>query len=96
MILEHVHIQLRPGERDAYLENFKVAKPLVRSQAGCISCELLPKLNAEHEFLLLIRWEKVSDHTEGFRQSAAYQQWSALLHPFYAEFPAVDYFVLPD
>lgn len=32
------------------------------------------------------------DHTEGFRKSAAYQDWKKLLHHFYDPFPTVEHY----
>jgi len=52
----------------------------------------LPKVDAPGEFLLLIEWERKADHTEGFRKSPEYEEWSRLLHPFYEVFPTVEYY----
>ena len=43
-------------------------------------------------FLLLVEWETIEAHTEGFRNSEAYQEWRALLHHFYDPFPVVEHF----
>ena len=43
-------------------------------------------------FLLLVEWERLEDHTEGFRGSAAYEDWRAALHHFYDPFPVVEHF----
>lgn len=43
-------------------------------------------------YLLLVEWQTLEDHTVGFRQSAPYQQWRALLHHFYDPFPVVQHF----
>jgi hypothetical protein len=40
----------------------------------------------------MIFWDHIEDHTEGFRKSAAYQEWKALLHPFYDPMPIVEYY----
>lgn len=92
MVLEHVHITVLPANVAAYLEAFEEARPLVQCQLGCRSCRLLPKVEALGEFLLLIEWERKADHTEGFRKSAEYAEWSRLLHPFYEVFPTVEYY----
>jgi heme-degrading monooxygenase HmoA len=42
--------------------------------------------------LLLVKWETLEDHTVGFRGSAQYQEWRALLHHFYDPFPIVEHF----
>lgn len=92
MILEHVHISVSSAKVSAYLEAFKQARPQVQCQLGCLSCRLLPKVDAPGEFLLLIEWESKAHHTEGFRKSAEYAEWSRLLHPFYEVFPTVEYY----
>ena len=94
MILEHVLIDVDPARHDDYLAAFARARPLVEQQPGCRSCRLLPAREQPGGFLLLIEWERLEDHTEGFRRSTEYRQWSALLHPFYEVFPAVRYFHL--
>ena len=43
-------------------------------------------------YLLLVEWERLEDHTEGFRGSPEYQQWRAILHDFYEPFPLVEHF----
>jgi heme-degrading monooxygenase HmoA len=45
--------------------------------------------------LLLVEWRTLEDHTVGFRGSARYQEWRALLHHFYDPFPAVEHYAEP-
>lgn len=40
----------------------------------------------------MIFWDSIEHHTEGFRKSAAYQEWKTLLHPFYDPMPTVEYY----
>ena len=42
---------------------------------------------------LLVRWDTLEAHTQGFRGSPQYQQWKALLHHFYDPFPVVEHYV---
>jgi len=94
MILEHVHITIAFDRTTAYRKAFEEVRPLVQEQPGCHSCRLLPRVDAPGEFLLLIEWERKTDHTEGFRRSVEYLEWSRLLHPFYEVFPTVAYYEL--
>ena len=41
---------------------------------------------------LLVEWDRLEDHTVGFRQSPRYEKWRALLHRFYDPFPRVEHF----
>ena len=43
-------------------------------------------------YLLLVGWDTVEAHTEGFRGSPEYHRWRELLHPFYEPFPIVEHF----
>ena len=50
-----------------------------------------PGLDRPAAYLLLVEWNRLEDHTVGFRGTAAYQQWRALLHRFYEPFPVVQH-----
>ncbi len=64
---------------------------------GYISHELQHCLENEFQYILLVKWETLDDHTVGFRQSEQYQEWKQLLHHFYEPFPVVNHYKLvPD
>jgi heme-degrading monooxygenase HmoA len=71
---------------------FAEAKAIVASMRGFLTLELLRCLEARNRFALLVRWERIEDHTEGFRKSAEYRRWRALLHHFYDPFPEVAHY----
>ena len=96
MVLEQVHITVAPERVSDYQQAFEQARPQVQCQPGCKSCQLLPALDHPGQFLLLIEWETKEHHTEGFRKSPAYQEWSRLLHPFYDTFPTVNYYLIKE
>ena len=62
--------------------------------SGFESMQLLRCIERPSRYLLLASWERLEDHTEGFRQSAGYEEWSRLLHHFYDPFPTVEHFSL--
>ena len=49
-------------------------------------------LERDDVYLLLVQWERLEDHTEGFRGSPEYGRWRELLHHFYEPFPVVEHF----
>jgi heme-degrading monooxygenase HmoA len=59
---------------------------------GYISHQLLKCIEVNHRYLLLVNWRALEDHTIGFRGSAQYNEWSALLHQFYDPFPKVEHY----
>ncbi len=92
MVLEHALLHVRPGESPAFEAAFAEARPLIAGMAGFRSLTLSRCLERADVFLLLVEWERLEDHTGGFRGSPEYERWRALLHHFYDPFPAVEHF----
>jgi len=92
MILESAYLQVKPSETTEFESAFKEASAIIASMTGYISHELHRCIEDDHMYLLLVKWETLEDHTEGFRGSDDYQKWKALLHHFYEPFPTVYHF----
>jgi heme-degrading monooxygenase HmoA len=93
MILEVAPLQIRAGQEAAFEAAFRQAQAIISSMPGYISHELQRCVERPSEYMLLVRWETLEAHEIGFRQSAEYQQWKALLHHFYDPFPVVSHYV---
>lgn len=92
MILEVAILDITPGREQEYEAAFTKASSIIASMPGYQSHDLKRCLEKPNRYLLLVQWETLEDHTEGFRQSEAYQAWKALLHPFYNPFPVVEHY----
>src|SRR5579863_10770410 len=86
MILEAATLQIRAGESASFELAFRKAQTIIASMPGYISHELQRCLEREDHYLLLVRWENVAAHEEGFRKSDRYQDWKKLLHHYYDPF----------
>ena len=89
MILEAAQLRVKPGQSCDFEAAFQEAQAIISSMPGYRSRELQRCLEREGEYLLLVRWDSVAAHEEGFRKSPQYQQWRKLLHHFYDPFPTV-------
>ena len=92
MIIEHALLSVRQGEELAFEAAMVEAKPLISASPGFVSIEVRPAAEAAGTYLLLVRWQSVADHRDGFRNSNRYQAWRDLLHRFYDPMPSVSYF----
>ena len=92
MILEHAPLTVRQGEQEAFETAFARARHLIAGVPGFRRLTLSRCLERETGYLLLVEWDRLEDHTEGFRGSPAYEEWRALLHSFYDPFPVVEHF----
>lgn len=92
MITEHVLLPVVPGEEDAFEVAFERATALVSAMPGFIDLSLSRCVEEPSTYLLLIGWDSIEAHTEGFRGSPEYAGWRRLLHHFYEPFPVVQHF----
>jgi heme-degrading monooxygenase HmoA len=89
MILEAALLSVRPGQGPAFEAALHEALPLIEATPGFLGLEIRPCLERPDQYLLLVSWERLEDHTIGFRGSDRYQKWRAALHDFYDPFPTV-------
>jgi heme-degrading monooxygenase HmoA len=86
MILEAAILNIKPGQESAFESAFREAKPIIVSIPGFISHDLQHCVEDKSRYLLLVKWQKLEDHTVGFRRCSQYQQWKTLLHHFTTRF----------
>ncbi|WP_274365694.1 antibiotic biosynthesis monooxygenase family protein [Paenibacillus thermotolerans] len=92
MILEAAMLQVKVGMEQEFEEAFRKASGIIASMNGYLGHELQRCMEVKGKYLLLVQWERLEDHTIGFRQSPEYQEWKRLLHHFYDPFPTVEHF----
>jgi heme-degrading monooxygenase HmoA len=77
---------------DEFRLAFSEAKAIISRMPGFKSLTLSRCIERPDVFLLLVEWDRLEDHTVGFRGSPDYQQWRELLHRFYEPLPLVEHF----
>ena len=92
MIVEHALLHVIPARTDEFEAAFADAKSIIASMPGFVNLTLSRGIEQPNTYLLLVEWERLEDHTEGFRKSDEYQKWKTLLHHFYEPFPVVEHF----
>jgi heme-degrading monooxygenase HmoA len=95
MVLEQAILSIDPAERESYERSLKQALPLIAATPGFERFEMRPCLENEGVYLLLVWWQSLEAHTQGFRGSDRYQEWRKLLHRYYQPFPKVLHFGEP-
>ena len=92
MILEAVILQVKEDFENEFETDFKIASQYISSVKGYLSHSLQKCIENKSQYLLLVQWEKLEDHTIGFRTSPEYQEWKKLLHHYYDPFPVVEHY----
>ena len=91
MVLEIAEIEVTPGQEAAFEEGVRKARPLFQAARGYRSLELHRSIEQPSKYRLMIGWETVENHMVDFRESPAFQQWRALVGPYFASPPHVDH-----
>ena len=92
MILEAAILNVKQGQEAAFESAMRAARPLITATPGFVDIDVQRCIERPNNYLLLVRWEKLEDHTVGFRQSDRYQEWRKALHHFYEPFPVVEHY----
>ncbi len=95
MILEIADIRIHPGQNAAFEEAIQRGLATVIKQAkGARRFSVNRGIESAERYVLQIEWDTLEDHTVGFRQSEAFNQWRAIVGPFFAGPPTVEHFDL--
>ena len=92
MVTEIAILNIKPNESSLFEKAFNKAQDIISSMNGYVKHELLKCMEEADKYLLIVRWQSLEDHTEGFRKSDDYNEWKNLLHHFYEPFPTVEHY----
>jgi heme-degrading monooxygenase HmoA len=92
MILEVAILNIIPGREAEFEAAFALASNIIAASPGYVSHQLQRCLEKRAQYILLVNWQTLEHHTQGFRGSPAYQEWRRLLHHFYDPFPTVEHY----
>ena len=92
MILEVAILNVKTAQEADFEAAFTKASSIIASMKGYRRHELRRCLEIANQYVLLVEWDTLEDHTIGFRGSEQYQEWRRLLHHFYDPFPTVEHY----
>ena len=67
-ILEHAVLDVVPGQELEFERAFAEARKIIAAADGFRSLRLARCLERPNRYLLLVEWESLEDHVEGFRE----------------------------
>ncbi len=95
MILELADIRIPPGkgpEFDAAI--ISGVETVIYKARGFRGYKVNRGIESPERCILMIFWDTVENHTVDFRGSAAFQDWRAIVGPYFASPPVVEHFTL--
>ena len=93
MILELVDIRIQPGKQAEFDAALQRGLEQVIAKAKGYKGHVINKcIEKPERYVVQIYWETLENHTVDFRESPAFQDWRAIVGPFFAGPPAVEHF----
>ncbi|SDE05016.1 antibiotic biosynthesis monooxygenase family protein [Glycomyces harbinensis] len=92
MVLEVAEIKVTPGQEDAFKKAYRSVREVVRVSPGLRSMRMTQGVENPSRFVLLIEWDSVEAHEQGFRETDRFPKWREAIGPFFAEPPFVEHF----
>jgi len=92
VVLEAVTLHIRTGQSAEFEKAFQQAQGIIASMTGYLSHQLQRSVEKADEYLLLVRWRTLEDHTVGFRNHPEFAEWKRLLHHFYDPPPTIHHY----
>lgn len=91
-ILEVAILDVIPEKIETFEADFAIAQQFIQAIDGYLDHQLQRCIENPCRYILLVRWDTLEAHTEGFRRSPQYQEWKRLLHHYYRPFPTVEHY----
>jgi len=91
MVTEIADIVVNPGSAEQFPAAFQRGVAHLVEAGGFRGARLTQSVETPERFVLLVEWDTLEDHTEGFRNSPAFQGWRAEVGPFFAGPPTVEH-----
>jgi heme-degrading monooxygenase HmoA len=83
MVLEVAIFTAKDGHADRFVAAYAEARQFLASSPGCRSVRMTQGVEDPLRFVLLVEWETLEDHLEGFRGSDRFTQWRSVLGPHF-------------
>lgn len=92
MIYEVAQLFVDPARTAAFEAAYAQASPLIGRATGNLGHELRRCVEQPGKYLLLVKWARIEDHLEGFRNSPDLAEWRRLLGPFYVQPSQIEHY----
>lgn len=95
MIVEIADFKVDPAKHKEFGDAIRQATDTVLSKAsGYLGHTIFACIETPGRYVLTVQWKALDDHTIGFRQSAAFTDWRAIIGPYFLQAPHVEHFTV--
>ncbi|MDX0018769.1 antibiotic biosynthesis monooxygenase family protein [Sinorhizobium meliloti] len=90
-VTEFAEFQIVAGKEAEFEAAASKAVAIFAAAEGCVSMRVDRVVEQPSAYRLIVGWETIAHHNEGFRNSPGFQEWRGLVAHFFAAPPKVDH-----
>lgn len=92
MVTEVATFQAIPGKEEAFAAGIQRGGEVISSYPGCRSFTVQRCIEDPTRFLLIIQWDSLETHTEGFRKSPLFAEYRSHISGLFLDNPVVHHY----
>ena len=96
MIPEIIRYKIPLSQCDAFMDAYRTAGEVLKASPHCHGFELIRSVKDAERFLLAIQWDSAEGHMQGFRRSAQFREFFALIKPYVAQIEEMEHYTYSD
>jgi len=82
MITEVIRYKIPAGQAEGFEKAYQSSEPILRNSAHCLGYRLLRGVEEPENWILLLYWDSVEGHEQGFRKEKEFRDFFNLVKPF--------------
>ena len=71
-----------PTEAEAFESAYQKTEPILQNSRYCLGYQLLRGVEEPENWILLLHWDSVEGHEQGFRKETEFRDFFNLVRPF--------------
>ncbi|MBE7187965.1 antibiotic biosynthesis monooxygenase [Jatrophihabitans endophyticus] len=91
-VLEVGEFSIEAGHEDDFVTAYRSVREVLATTPGCRSVRMTHGVETPTRFVVLVEWDSVAAHEDGFRGTDRFTRWRAALSPHFAQQPHVEHF----
>lgn len=82
MVVEYIRYKVAATEAEAFEQDYANAGAVLATSPHCLRYELSRCVDEPVSYVVRIEWDSIDGHMRGFRSSAVFQRFFALVRPY--------------
>jgi quinol monooxygenase YgiN len=85
MITEVIHYKVPSAEAQAFEQAYQQTESIFQKSKHCLGYELLHGIEEPENWILLLHWDSIEGHEQGFRGGPGFSRFFSLIKPFFQQ-----------